>query len=411
MRHRRQRRRGLTLIEMVVTFAIGMLILLAVFMIMHSQYVNTEAGREAILEATLARNILTRVSDDIVNSLSGVDPRWLPTQILPNNANQGAKPVQGAAQAAAQAAQNLGIQGADTSALSAANASNGTTGGTQGGTQTTTVSSTMSKSGMTSTTVTMTGGGKSGNSSANSGANASSNNSANASSNSSNSSTSNSASSGTTQPSMPYNLGIKGDAKWIVISSSGVPGTLLGRPPSMSAIDPTVVSSDLRSVSIFLVDGAGLAYKEMRAVTSDEAPTGEPNFSDSEKLVFAPQVTDVQFEYFDGVSWQTTWDGGQLGGNDGNTPIGPPAAIGITITLKSSSVSGDDREVKPRRYKHVVELPSSNAFTQAMQQGQGSSSQLSGQTLINALEAGQMIPPANQQQNGQSSSSSSTTGQ
>src|SRR5205807_641138 len=58
-------------------------------MVMRSQYMHTQAGRESIEEATLARNILTKISSDIVNSLGPVDPRFLPPSILPNNANQG----------------------------------------------------------------------------------------------------------------------------------------------------------------------------------------------------------------------------------------------------------------------------------------------------------------------------------
>jgi hypothetical protein len=412
MRQRRLRRRGLTLIETVLTFSIGMLILLAVFMIMQSQYNHTEAGREAIQEATLARNILTRVGDYIGNSLSSVDPHYLPTNILPNNANQGVKPVSGAAQSAIAAATNLGIQ-LDSSMQQASDGSgtNGASGtpGTSGATGTTGGMTATSKTGVTSTTKTGAGASGSGMAGA-SGASAGTNSS---SSNSSTSSANASTSTGTTP--LPFNLGVKGDAKWLVISSSRVPGTLLGNPTSMGAIDPSVISSDLRSVSIYFVEGSGLARREMAAVTSDDAPTDEPNFSNSDKDVFAPQVQDVLFEYFDGTSWQTTWDGGQLGGNDGNTPIGPPAAIGITITLKSNRRANDEGQPDLRKYKHVVELPTTNAFTQSLQQGSSSSSSLSGNTLIQALQNGQQIPPANQSQSqsgtGSSSSSSSTTGQ
>src|SRR5205823_1913715 len=148
----------------------------------------------------------------------------------------------------------------------------------------------------------------------------------------------------------------------------------------------TAGSSDLRSLSIWL-DGAGLARNEMTAVTSDDAPVDEPSYPDGSRYVFAPQVQDVLFEYFDGESWQASWDGSQLGGADGNTPIGPPAAIAITITLRSSSGGGPDA-APARKYKHVVALPTSSVFTR-------SGLQRSGQGLGSALQSGQQNAPTN----------------
>src|SRR5205823_2423095 len=128
-----------------------------------------------------------------------------------------------------------------------------------------------------------------------------------------------------------------------------VPGGLLQSPP---VIDGTIVTSDQRNLSIWLVPGTGLARHEIAAVTSDAAPTGEPSFDDAQRFVFAPQVQDVLFEYFDGGAWQPTWDGTQLGGADGNTPIGPPAAIRITITIRGSSRAGATA-ANTRKFTHV----------------------------------------------------------
>jgi hypothetical protein len=376
MRTRRPQRRGLTLLEMVLTFAIGMAILLTVFMVMRSQYLHTQAGRESIEEATLARNILTKVSSDIVNSLGPVDPRFLPPSILPNNANQGLPKIANMSMGAGSPASSNSSSSSPTTTAQTTTTANGKTTSTTT-TQSSTNNTSSSNNGTSSTTA------------------------------SSSTSSGSSSSSGTAMTPVPYNLGIKGDAKWLIISSSRLPGALLGGP--QAAADSTVVSSDLRSLAIWLVDGEGLARSEMTAVTSDDAPLDESGFPGGKAKVFAPQVQDILFEYFDGVSWQASWDGGQLGGNDGNTPIGPPAAIAITLTLRSSNV--DEPDARPRKYKHVVALPASNAFTQANQGG--ASQQMSGTTLLGALQSGQMQPMANQQnQSGsQSSSSSSSTGQ
>jgi len=130
----------------------------------------------------------------------------------------------------------------------------------------------------------------------------------------------------------------------------------------------------------------------MSAVTSDDAPTDEPSFADAAKYVFAPQVQDVLFEYFEGRERQSSWDGTQLGGADGNTPLGPPAAIAITITLRTSSIAdlGEESTVRTRKYKHVVALPASNVYTQS-----GSGLQMSGQNVSGALQSGQMVQPTN----------------
>ena len=119
MRYHARRRRGLTLLEIVLTFAIAMLILLALTTIMYSQFTNAQAGRDAVYEATVARSIMTRMSADIVNHLGPVDARFLPSAILPDNVNQApdsvAAAVATAANTAALAAQANGSTGASPS--------------------------------------------------------------------------------------------------------------------------------------------------------------------------------------------------------------------------------------------------------------------------------------------------------
>lgn len=337
MRYCRTRRRALTLLEMVLTFAIAMVVLLALFMIMQSQYNHAQAGREVVDEAGLARGILTGIASDISGSLGPVDPRFLPNGILPNNAN--APPTGGMAAVAA--------------------ASNATPAATP------------------------TGAGASTPTAANSAAGSST-------------PTSSSASSSTGMTPAPFNVGVKGDAKWLVLSVNRAPAALIASPKA-SVNDNSIVSSDLRSLTYWLVDGMGLAKNETSAVTGDDAPTGEPSYSDPQRYVFAPEVVDIEFKYFDGVEWLTSWDGGQLGGDDGNTPIGPPLAIRIRLKLRRGPAAGaaDEANADPVSYVHIVTLPASNGFTQAVQSGSGAST--GGQLLIPALQAGQQIPAANSQ--------------
>ena len=76
--------------------------------------------------------------------------------------------------------------------------------------------------------------------------------------------------------------------------------------------------------------------------------------------IIAEEVSNLTFSYWDGSAWQDTWDGTQPGA-DGTTPMGPPVAIAITITLPSSaSKIGDEASVKT--YRHVVPIAAANGL-------------------------------------------------
>ena len=326
MRLRKRRRSGMTLLEMVLTFAIAMVVLLALFMVVSSQYNHAQAGRDVLDESAVARAVLARIASDISGSLGPVDPRFLPKNILPNNANQATGTGGAKSSAAAAAAQ-------------AANTSQGNTPANNSTQSSTTDSSTP------------------------------------------------------TSTAWIFNLGVRGDTNWMVLSVSRVPGALLLGPNAQ--VD--VVSSDLRNVSYWLTDG-GLARREISAVTSDDAPMGGGDFSNPSQTF--EQVEDITFQYYTGAgNWQSTWDGTLLGGNDGNTPVGPPAAIKITITLKNAPV---DENGNRRQYTHVVALQATNGFTQAVQSGQ--SQQPSSDSLVDVLQSGTQRPAANSTTNSSSQS-------
>jgi hypothetical protein len=113
----------------------------------------------------------------------------------------------------------------------------------------------------------------------------------------------------------------------------------------------------------------GLARQELGQVTSDDASSTPPDVSDpNSKLIIAPEVKSLQFQYFDGSNWQDTWDGTQAG-SDGVTPIGPPAAVAITVGVTPPGGSADQQV---RTYRHVVAILTANGPT--AQQSQDSSS-------------------------------------
>jgi len=152
-----------------------------------------------------------------------------------------------------------------------------------------------------------------------------------------------------------FNLGIQGDETHLVLFTSKVP-TELGKTTQLGAL------SDLRRVSWWLAGTAdaplGLARYEAKLATSADGLTRDVPV-DAEPYVICKEATSVMFEYFDGVVWQPFWDGAVLQ-EDGKTPIGPPAAIAITITITSPHLRGPRRETTVR---HVVALPTANGLS------------------------------------------------
>lgn len=71
----RQPRRGFSLLEMVLALAIGMMLLLALYLSFSIYIGSAQAGRNAVAESTLARNVLNRVGMDIMSQVGPDDNR------------------------------------------------------------------------------------------------------------------------------------------------------------------------------------------------------------------------------------------------------------------------------------------------------------------------------------------------
>jgi hypothetical protein len=64
-------------------------------------------------------------------------------------------------------------------------------------------------------------------------------------------------------------------------------------------------------------------------------------------------VSRVQFEYWDGSTWQDTWDG-RMTNADGKTLLGPPMAIRVHFWLK---LPGDNPgETVEKEYRHTIAI-------------------------------------------------------
>lgn len=299
-------RPAFTLLEMILAATIAVLLLAALYVAMELQLRHAETARDVVEQATLARTLLNRIGSDISPSLGTADPGRFQQSSQPGGGGAGGGGSSGA-----------GAQPA---------------GGTSGNAGTT-------PSG---------GGGAAGGSSPSS-------------------PTASTTSSLTTAPAL---LALQGDASSLTLFVSQVPRN------SGNGSNPTAPPgvSDQRRIMYWLAGGGnsplGLARQELGQVTSDDASnTTPPAVTDpGSKLIVAPEVKSLQFQYFDGSNWQDTWDGTQAG-SDGVSPIGPPAAVAITIGIPPPG--GGDGPLKT--YRHVVAILTANGPTQ-QQQNSGSTS-------------------------------------
>lgn len=302
-------RSAFSLLEMVIALAIGMLLLGALYAFMYSQITMTQLGRDVVNEGALVRSIFTRISNDVIAQVGPNDPRVVNEP----------PPAIGAANVNAAAAANQASTSGTTSPSS---------------------SMTTPSSGATA------------NSSANAAASATP----------------------PPAPAVTYNIGVYGTATMLQLSTYRVqtapPGILTG------SVDPNLeVVSDLRRVTYWLsLDGTttlGLSRYEFRQATGDEVNQDPTTLPDQAKMVIAKEVLNVTFEYFDGTTWQQQWDG-TLPGSDEVTPVGPPVAIRITMTLRRNANRGaaptDAAADQGPTYQHVVALPAANFFTQIQSQ-------------------------------------------
>ena len=160
-------------------------------------------------------------------------------------------------------------------------------------------------------------------------------------------------------------LGVIGDSQTLHLFISSVPREALATLNNPDAIVPVV--SDLRRVSYWLTsDGSGgLARQEVPIITSDDALENLPPGLDNESsFVIADEVTDLNFQYFDGTDWQDSWDSTTLGA-DGITPIGSPRAIAVTLSVARPTSPGVPQTGDPaaKTYRHVIVIPSANGTT------------------------------------------------
>ena len=163
-----------------------------------------------------------------------------------------------------------------------------------------------------------------------------------------------------------FNRGVYGKNGTLILSGYRVRKLAANVPTDVPEAE---VNSDLRRVYYWIVgnggDPLGLARAEFKQATNPDIDTLDgTGLPDQNKYIIAPEVKTILFEYYDGTSWATEWDGLNTPA-DGAPPFGPPAGIRITITFRRNANKGlapDDPNVDGPTYQHVVAVPAANNF-------------------------------------------------
>jgi prepilin-type N-terminal cleavage/methylation domain-containing protein len=307
-------RAGFTLLEVTLAMALSVVLLTALYMTLHLQYSHARAGRELTDQAAVFRSVVGRITDDINGQLSPTNP------ILYAQMN---------------GTTILGDPFGGNSSAAAATSSTPTTSSQN--------SSSQNNSSQNSSS-------QSNSSQSNSSQNSSSQNS------SSQQNSSGQSSQATTTPNtVVFNLGVYGQEDRLVLTGSWLPKDLTRIQEGQT------MTSDLRRVVYWLVkDGkkTGLARQELTAVTGQDAAALPPDVGDPSSFIIAPEVKKFTVEYFDGTTWQSSWDGTTLDVNS-SLPMGPPALIAINITIVTPAHRAGEKD-RETNFRHVVAIPTAN---------------------------------------------------
>ncbi len=183
----------------------------------------------------------------------------------------------------------------------------------------------------------------------------------------------------TTDPVTPFNGGIQGDNQTLTIWASRLPILPTG-VDAVSAETQQMYTSDEHRISYWLADG-GLARQDLdRVSASVDDPDAQlpPNVPDESKYILAREVTDLNFRYFDGENWQDSWDGTVIGA-DGITPIGPPRAVEVTLSIRKPGADpNDDSAIK--QFRQVIPINAGNAMSVSTATSTGTTGTTSGTT-------------------------------
>lgn len=346
----RSARRGYTLLEVFLVLIITGVLIAAIASAINIHLRVSEVGRTEVEQAQLARAILGRIAGDIRNAVPHIEP-------VESAAGATSDDIASAAASASSALGGTGTSGA-TSASSSSGG--GTTSGSAASGSSGSGAQTLQPLKTLSTLSTLKPQSASSSSSGTSSGAAGGYSAGNSSSGGSSSTTSaESESTAETTPVKPP--GIYGDQYTLQVDVSRIrrPGTFT--PIGISGDAP----GDVKTVSYELVsypgspeaDGfpaLGLYRRSIdRAAANFNASAGSS--ATDELQLIAGEVASLEYRYFDGTTWQTSWDssGGTL-----------PTAVEIAITLQApatAAISSSESLTLPQVYRLTVAIPAAQS--------------------------------------------------
>ncbi len=313
--------RGFTLLEIVLALGLASLLLAALYTALQMHWSSSALGHVEMERSQVARALFRRIETDLRSVV-------FRDAALTSSTDSGSSSSTGSTSSGSTSSSGSSISGTSSGTGSDGSSTSGGSSGSTGS------SSTGSSSGSTS------------------------------------------GSSTTTENYSTQKTGLFGDAQTLIVHCS-----LPSRETNLSAASASnangvaagYVSSDMQSVAYFLAGSSstlaqqlsgsatsslgqvsGLARLQgdrMAMQAADES--GDLSSMASGVKLLAPEVASISFEYFDGVSWTTTWDSG--------TSNSIPNAVRITIDFSPPVATGGwyARPVSAStdRFQHTVALP------------------------------------------------------
>jgi prepilin-type N-terminal cleavage/methylation domain-containing protein len=277
------RRRGYTLLEILVASVIGLMLMAALYAAFSLVISNTSIGRDLTAESDLSRGIINRVGLDLSSPVGMLPPK------SGGDPNAGGGGGSGADSGTTPTTSTTPTTGTDSGTTPATGTDSGTTPAASGGTP----------------------------------------------------STDPSTSAASTGSDIPFQAGVVGTSNQLVVFLSRSPEYVRRRgiPYDPSLITP----SDLVRVTYYMhSSGQGLCRQERPWVTSDGVwNTTDPDRSTEDMDLIAPEVIAINFEYASGTGYTPSWDG-SAGDSAGASCLGPPRAVKMTFTLRLKDKDGNE---------------------------------------------------------------------
>jgi hypothetical protein len=179
--------------------------------------------------------------------------------------------------------------------------------------------------------------------------------------------------------------GLYGNANELQVDVSRLPRldqmqALLSPDPSTTATLTQSAMSDVKTVLYFLANsasggstlsasGSGLYRREMdRAAASYSSSQGQLLEDQGSQEAMAPEVVDLEFQYYDGNEWVSEWDSTE------NNGLPLAVEISLTITKPQHAAAGlgwpsgggsssSDANNDTRTYTMLVNIPVAQATT------------------------------------------------